>query len=137
MPVDDESPEPVASAAPTSTGPLPDRPGQRRLPDRQPARLFAVAGGYVGAVLVVVVVVTVSADGLLGLVLSVAWAALLLVPLAVLAPVPRQRVAREQDSVPVLLRRAPAIGDGDGGTSPPEPPPAAAQGDARAQPRAS
>lgn len=134
MPVADESPERVAPAAATSTEPPADglgQPGQRRLPDRQPARLFAVAAGYVGAVLVVVVGVTVRADGLLALVLSVIWAALLLVPVAVLAPLPRQRVAREQDSVPVLLRGAPAM-DGDGGTSPPGPPPAVAQGDAGA-----
>ena len=72
------------------------------LPLEQPRRALAVLGCYLGAVVVVLLVALALFDGPLVLIAAGGLALLLLVPLAVLLPVPRSEPSR--GTVPVLVR---------------------------------
>lgn len=74
-----------------------------QLPERQPARALACAAAYLVAVAVLAGLIQFKAPGGLGLVLALILAMGLLVPLAVLLPVPRpERTATE--TRPILNR---------------------------------
>jgi len=61
--------------------------------------------GYLGAVAVGAALLTTLTQGLGGVLLSVGWALVLLVPLAVVAVPPRRdRPAGPQDHLPILMR---------------------------------
>ncbi len=79
-----------------------------RLPGHQPARLLVVGGLYVVAVLVVTVLLGAVVRTGTAAVLAVAWGMLLLVPLAVFAPVPRPEPPPDEDDRPLLRRTPPS-----------------------------
>lgn len=83
-------------------------PDHDRLPVRQPARLLVVGALYVVAVLVVTVLLGAVMRTGTAAVLAVAWGMLLLVPLAVLAPVPRPEPPPDEDDRPLLRRTPPS-----------------------------
>ena len=74
-----------------------------QLPERQPVRALACVGAYLLAVAFLAGLIQLKAPGGLGLVLTLILAMGLLVPLAVLLPVPRQERAAT-DHRPILTR---------------------------------
>lgn len=73
------------------------------LPERQPARALACAGTYLVGVTVLAGLIQLKAPGGLGLLLTLILAMGLLVPLAVVLPVPRSENTAP-DTRPILSR---------------------------------
>ena len=76
-----------------------------RLPQARWPRLLVALAGYLVATAVGAAVLTTLSQGLGGILLSVGWTVVLLVPLAVVATPPRQhRPPGPQDHLPLLMR---------------------------------
>ena len=76
-----------------------------RLPQARWPRLLVALAGFLVASAVGAVVLTTLSQGLGGILLSVGWTVVLLVPLAVVATPPRQhRPPGPQDHLPLLMR---------------------------------
>ena len=79
-----------------------------RLPQARWPRLLVALAGYLVAVAVGAALLTTLSQGLGGVLLSVGWTILLLVPLAVVAtPPPAYRPPGPQDHLPLLKRSKP------------------------------
>ena len=79
-----------------------------RLPQARRPRLLVALAGYLVATAVGAAVLTTLSQGLGGILLSVGWTVVLLVPLAVVATPPRQdRPPGPQDHLPLLMRSKP------------------------------
>lgn len=90
----------------TPTGPPNRRP--RRLPQRQPRRAVVVVTAYLLSDAVVFVLSTLAAGKALATIYTLCWAALGLVLVAVVAPLPRPDQPAVADALPVLKRRPPS-----------------------------
>lgn len=76
-----------------------------RLPRARRSRSLVAVAGYLVVVALGAALLTTSSQGLGGVLLSVGWALVLLVPLVMVAvPTPPDRPAGHQDHLPVLMR---------------------------------
>jgi hypothetical protein len=103
------SPPPVPGVAEDQSQPplLPDltrRTKARTLPKRQPTRALTVLLGYLAAVAMAVGPLVLVFGGALGGLLIFAWACLLTVPVALLAPRPTHTPESPEEGFPVLKR---------------------------------
>lgn len=99
----------VPARQPEAVTPLPDQapaPGPRRLalPLGQPARGLVCVVAYVAVVALAGALLSLIAAGPMAAFVSVMWALLMLVPLAVVAPSPAARPAPVENTLPVLQR---------------------------------
>ena len=81
-----------------------DRSNRRRSPTRQPVRALVACLGYVAVVLAAFGLLSQLARPAMAILFTTGVAALLTVPLAVLAPAPRARSAHSVDARPLLQR---------------------------------